>query len=129
MGALARIIDATPDLTEFHHGDCIGSDVQADAIVCTRYGIDCAIYVHGPTDKSRVANCAAIHSRCQHIALPDKPYIERNHDIVDETDILVATPGRINEELRSGTWSTIRYARRIHHPIVIIWPDGNASKE
>lgn len=35
----------------------------------------------------------------------------------------------MNEQLRSGTWSTIRYARRVDIPRVIVYPDGSIVKE
>lgn len=54
--------------------------------------------------------------------------LARNRDIVDETEILIACPGHMHEELRSGTWSTIRYAVKIQRPHIIIWPDGLDSR-
>ena len=57
-----------------------------------------------------------------------KPYLERNKDIVDETGLLIATP-KGEEIVRSGTWSTIRYARKNHKKIIIIMPNGNLRFE
>lgn len=51
---------------------------------------------------------------------PYSPLI-RNKHIVDDCDVLLALP--INpdvEELRSGTWSTIRYARKLKKKVIII---------
>lgn len=56
-------------------------------------------------------------------------YIARNHAIVDACDELIATPGGTREELRSGTWATVRYARKIRRMTTIIWPDGSISFE
>jgi len=53
-----------------------------------------------------------------------KPPLVRNRDIVDECDLLVACPGSDHEELRSGTWACIRYARKVKRKTIIIWPDG-----
>jgi len=39
------------------------------------------------------------------------PYLSRNRAIVDETEMLIATPAEFTEQQRSGTWSTVRYAR------------------
>ena len=55
-----------------------------------------------------------------------KDYLERNHDIVDETDMLIATPGEEQEVQRSGTWATIRYARKQKRTILTIYPSGRA---
>ncbi len=58
------------------------------------------------------------------IAEPEKP-LDRNKKLVDDGEILVATPAELNEERRSGTWSTIRYARKTDKPIIIIFPNGH----
>jgi len=51
---------------------------------------------------------------------PEAP-LKRNKKIVDDCDILIALPINKNvEELRSGTWSTIRYAKSKGKKIIII---------
>lgn len=50
-----------------------------------------------------------------------------NRDIVAETDELIATPKGFQEERRSGTWATVRYALKARKPVTVIWPDGAAS--
>lgn len=104
---------------EFHHGDCIGADEQAHEIA-KKLGL--FIVIHPPLIAKWRANngqgCRGDESR------EPKSYIERNHDIVDETDMLIAAPGGEQEELRSGTWSTVRYARKQNKPVFIIYPNG-----
>lgn len=100
----------------FRHGDCIGADAEAHEIA-VKLGYQ--VVIHPPVDPKKRAWCkGAIR-----IAVP-KPYIERNHDIVDETHILMATPGEDVEQLRSGTWATIRYARKKGRKLLIIGPEG-----
>jgi hypothetical protein len=41
-----------------------------------------------------------------------KPFIKRDHDIVDETEVMLATPVSREEHMRSGTWTTVRYAKK-----------------
>lgn len=48
--------------------------------------------------------------------------LERNRDIVDDGQILIATPQTLKEELRSGTWATIRYARKRGKPVIVLDP-------
>lgn len=93
--------NADPD--EFHHGDCIGADETAHYIAKSL-----GIYVvgHPPANPKKRA-----FTDCDEWREP-KPYLERNHDIVDESDEIVACPKSRDEELRSGTWSTVRYAIR-----------------
>ena len=56
--------------------------------------------------------------------------IRRNHRIVDCCSLLVAAPGTSHEIVRgSGTWATIRYARKELRPLVICFPNGTIKKE
>lgn len=55
------------------------------------------------------------------------PYLWRNHQIVDATSALIAAPFGFEEELRSGTWATVRYARKLGRPVRFFWPDGTTS--
>lgn len=102
-------------LEAFHHGDCIGADAWAhDWIV--RYAPKCAVYIH----PSNMGNLRA-YRRGTYIYLPAPP-LQRNKRIVDQCDLLVATPNTPEEELRSGTWSTVRYARKQGKNIRVLLP-------
>lgn len=103
---------------EFHHGDCLGGDAAAAAAARMR---DFFVIAHPPVD-FRLRAVTPSHEFRE-----AKPYLERNHDIVDETDLLIACPAEYEEQLRSGTWATFRYARRIGRPVVMIWPDGTTT--
>lgn len=98
---------------EFHHGRCVGADFQAWAIV-DRLQAD--TIAHPSDNEDLTAETRDYSTR------PRKPPLERNHDIVDECDILIAAPKTLREELRSGTWATIRYARKTGVPVVILDP-------
>lgn len=111
-----RFVMDGDDTDEFHHGDCIGADAQAHMVA---FGLKFRIIVHPPIIDKKRAFCKGYSEiRIQ------KPYFDRNHDIVDQTEILIATPGEAEEQLRSGTWATIRYARKKGGHPVIIGPDG-----
>lgn len=105
----------------FHHGDCVGSDAEADVIARSYHR---PIVVHPPEVKYKRA-----FVQNAHLVLVPKPYLIRNHDIVDATDVLFAAPGGFREKMRSGTWATIRYARKVQKPILICWPDGGWATE
>ena len=105
---------------ELHHGDCVGAD-SACHYIALDLGIN--IVVHPPINPRLRAFCK------NDIVLPQKPYLERNHDIVDVTDVLVACPYERGELLRSGTWATIRYARKMHRKIYVIFNDGSVRVE
>jgi len=90
---------------EFHHGDCVGSDEQAHYMALE---LNLRVIVHPPEDPKKRAFCRGAFEYKK-----EKPYLDRNHDIVDETDCLLATPKCEVEELRSGTWATYRYAKKM----------------
>lgn len=99
--------------TEFHHGDCLGADADADEIA-RELGIP--IVIHPPSNPRQRAYCGkpgdVIHG--------PRWYLDRNHDIVDEVDSMIAAPRTGEEEQRSGTWATIRYSRKVGRPLTII---------
>ncbi len=61
--------------------------------------------------------------------LESKPYLERNRDIVDASEVLIACPSTREEVMRSGTWATVRYARKKGMKITLIFRDGTCEKE
>jgi len=100
---------------EFHHGDCVGADAEAHDIA-QACGLEPVI--HPPTDPKQRAWKAA-----SRILLP-LPYLHRNKEIVRETESIIATPSEFDEQHRSGTWSTVRYARKLGRQVLVILPDG-----
>ncbi len=103
---------------EVHHGDCIGADADFHDIAT---GLGILVVIHPPEDPKKRAFCQAdefVHPR---------PYLERNKDIVESSQIMIATPIGFLEEKRSGTWSTIRYARKMKCPVFVVFPNGNVE--
>ncbi len=100
-------------VTEAHHGDCFGFDAQAHD-VCAELGI--AIVIHPPNNDTMRA------WKHGSIILTPKPYIQRNRDIVLASQKIIAAPDG-PEKTRSGTWSTIRYAKSIGvRGVILPWP-------
>lgn len=121
--SLARVVRAVAsyadDALTFHHGDCIGGDATLHGVVRE---LGHRIELHPPLNWSKRAWCTLRGGEVAHE--PDE-YIPRNHAIVDATSLLVATPREeTGEELRSGTWATVRYARKLKRLIVIVRPSG-----
>ena len=109
-------------VTTIHHGDCIGSDASLHKLA--RY-TRLRIYIHPPSITKKRAFCLDAH----HV-FGDKPYTERNRAIVVAgVDGLIATPAEFSEQQRFGTWSTVRYARKMKRKIWIILPDGTIREE
>lgn len=103
-----------------HHGDCVGSDKQAHGIAR-----DIGLLIAG--HPALILNLRA-WCKCD-VLHPPKDYLVRNHDIVDATLTLIATPDTMQEQARSGTWSTIRYARKLLRPVTIIFRNGSVRYE
>ena len=98
------------------HGGCIGSDVDFHFIaLAARLRIECY--------PSNVADTQGYCPRADVTYEASDP-VERDHIIVDQSNILMATPRGYKEELRSGTWLTIRYAMKQGKPVWVVWPDG-----
>lgn len=106
---------------DLHHGDCLGGDTQAHDMATLLMGW--TIIIHPPAETRYRAHRQAA------VILTPKPSLDRNHDIVDASDVLIAVPQTHGEELRSGTWATIRYAAMVKKPIRIISPDGSVRRE
>lgn len=118
--------------TELHNGCCVGADDFA-TLKITSMNMErilegksqCKIIGHPPTK----SNFLSKRSLGYYDELrPELPYLVRNRNIVDETEALIAMPNDV-EVLRSGTWSTVRYARKLKRPIFIIYPDGTSRVE
>lgn len=110
-----------------HHGDCINADALFHSLVQSIIP-KARVVIHPPTDRKARAFCQL------RIASGDEinrsyAFLTRNRHIVAASDLLIACPFTHNEQLRSGTWSTIRYARQKPIPIIKIVPDGNYSAE
>lgn len=110
--------------SEVHHGDCIGADAQFAEL--SAFWIESDIGVR--RRPVVVAHPSNIAGTCAHtspdLRYPRKPPLERNRDIVGLSDRLIAAPKSNQEEQRSGTWATIRYALKTATPVTIVWPDG-----
>lgn len=106
------------------HGDCIGADAVFDRLVCDQTTWMRELF---PSNISDMRANTHLHrpERVLHVHLPAPP-LERNVRIVRRADLILACP-RGAETLRSGTWATIRLARKQEVPVRIIWPDGSVE--
>lgn len=114
--AVYEFMELNQHLNNAHHGDCIGADANFHSIVQDRWTIG-----HPPTNPTKRAFCVFDEVR------EPKEYLVRNIDIVNESDFMIVVPKGFKEELRSGTWSTARYARTIGTHGLIFWPDGTVD--
>lgn len=112
-------------ITEWHDGSAQGADAEARELVRSlRPGaLRLQIHSHPPLNDRWAVTLDA------EVVHPPKPFLDRDHDIVDATDRLIACPKQIKEVIRSGTWATVRYARKQKKLITFIWPSGAVTSE
>ena len=104
-----------------HHGLCIGADTDFHNI-CRWFGVP--IIGHPPINESKMTKFDP--EEFAYLWTP-KEYLDRNADIVDCSTSLIATPAEYVEQLRSGTWSTIRKAKKKGIRGIIVYPDGSTE--
>jgi hypothetical protein len=105
---------------QFHHGRAVGADAQAHGLAqYMRWEVH--VWPSHGTDGATVP--------LPYVEHPKGDPLERNRQIIEATDHLIACPAGMAEELRSGTWAAVRYARRLRRPITLCWPDGTTTRE
>lgn len=110
MDALKLLLEDIHYVNEepFHHGGAKGADIEAST-EAESWGYRCVAHLASPKTSENL--------------------LRRNRDIVDSSDILIAAPSTLTERVRgSGTWYTMRYARRIGIPVVILDPGKGATE-
>jgi len=104
-----------------HHGACVGVD-EYTATKASYLGY--WVVAHLPIDDKWLSTQSI---RVSNEVCKAKEYIDRNHDIVEASSVVIAVPNTKEEVLRSGTWSTIRYAKKLGKEIHIIFPSGETE--
>lgn len=103
--------------TEFHHGDCVGADAEAHDIVRELFDpFACRIIIHPPravADRAWKEGDTILEAR---------EFLTRNRDIVNACDVLIVTPKESQEQLRSGTWATYRWAVKTGKKRHVVYP-------
>lgn len=104
-------------------GDCVGVDEVAACHWVARLGGHRWAWPGAPLGHPLRANCVA------DIIEPTRPPLARNRCMVERVGLVVAVPAQEGEVLRSGTWATVRHARRRGRPRILIGPDGSVRRE
>jgi hypothetical protein len=104
-----------------HHGDAVGADARFHEF-CLELGVP--VYLHPADDPKDRAYCKGARDTSA-----QRKFLDLNRDIVDWSHVMIATPATMKEQLRSGTWAAVRYARKRGRTIYIVWPDGTVTVE
>lgn len=105
---------------ELRIGDCRGADDQVFTLA-VHEGI--RTVAHPPINEEFRAFCAA------DLVLPPQHYLQRDRDLVDASGVLLAAPASPVDVGWSGTWYTIRYARKRRRSVVVVGPDGRIVED
>lgn len=106
--------------THLNHGDCVGADALAHDIALE---IGLSVMVYPPIQKKYRAYCTGPRV----IIHPEASYRYRNTSLVNSGHVLLALPNKNSESMRSGTWMTVRMARKTGLKIVVCYPDGRVE--
>lgn len=122
MREMNYIIITYENLT-LHHGACVGDDEQFSrwyvAIPQVAHPCNLASFSVPPAELKHVTEWRAT-----------LPPLVRNRQIVEECELLIACPkGNEKADYRSGTWATIRYARKQGVAVYTILPNGTVFYE
>lgn len=128
----AKVVDIialhAEELNEWHDGDCQGADTQAGNSVRSMRKMGTAFFMHGHPSHGQGTEKWRAHSEYDFI-WREKPPLVRNRDIVDSVDLMIAGPREFDEVVKgSGTWATIRYAKRKGVRLFIVYPDASVEE-
>lgn len=122
---LPFVVSALPE--RLIHGGAVGVDETVDSFVAPLYRDRFSSYIEvypGSLDRHAYwCDPNRTFRDIRHVWAVTDP-LRRNRAIVSKSDHLLAFPATVEEQLRSGTWATIRYARAAGKPITIVRPDG-----
>jgi len=104
-------------ITELRHGKCIGGDEDAHLIAWLETDHVQKIIMHPPIYKKFESKICSTEPP-DIVELPAKGFLDRDQDIVNAVDMLLACPKDF-KQLHSGTWYTINYAHKVGKPVII----------
>lgn len=109
--------------TRVRHGRAKGADAELARIVRSMFP-SCWIIAH----PCNLYWSQDVTAPADEVLTAEEPLV-RNQHIVDGVDVMVICPQGMQEEQRSGTWATYRYARKVGKPLWVVYPDGSVREE
>ncbi len=104
----------------FLHGGCKGGDFLCGLLV-KQLLPRCVVWAHPAND---VPGWMAPYGSFSDKVAEEEPALQRNRTMVDTCNLLLGLPQDFTEKTRSGTWATIRYARRWSETVPSFSPTG-----
>jgi hypothetical protein len=103
-----------------HNGDCVVSD-HAAAMLWKK--LNGRVMLHPPIKNRYRADFHQADIICE-----PADYLTRDRHMVDCSELIIGTPQTYEEQTRSGTWATLRYAKALRLERIIIFPDGSVDR-
>ena len=111
--AVIKFMETLGSDHELHHGDCNGVDIQVAAVAKE---LGWRIVCHPPKSTEQQGYFGGDEMR------EPLGYLQRDRNIVDETEMLIVVPLQNEWQPKGGTWYTHDYAVKINKPFNVIWP-------
>lgn len=111
--AVAKFLEKIELPATLHHGDCTGVDVEVAAIARE---LGFKIVCHPPKSTETQGFFGGDEVR------EPKGYLQRDRDIVDETELLIVVPLQNEWQPKGGTWYTHDYAVKNGKPVQVFFP-------
>lgn len=108
----------------FRHGCCVGADEEF-ARIARETGYEIVGYPGRPVGDPMRSTFRNDYEFL--VPTGRNPELKRNRRIVASSSRLLAAPRGDREVVRSGTWSTVRYARKTGVPVDLIGRDGRLA--
>jgi hypothetical protein len=121
INAVRSLVSELKGLTRAYHGDCVGADAQFANLILQRLATPIEVFACPSNFPGMTPHAYHTHRR-----EPSDP-LERNRHMVECAGVLIAAPKESVEQLRGGTWYTVRYGRRMKRQVYIVLPDGSVT--
>lgn len=99
-----------------HHGCCEGADLEFGHMCRDRGWLVEGHPGLGDLSDELTSLCIVTHPATGHLA--------RNRNIVSVVRAMIGAPPTALPQARGGTWYTIKHAREVGRPILVVAPDG-----
>lgn len=105
------------------HGDCVGADSDFDCL-CRLHSIE--TWMRPCTMDGNEDHRFRAYTQAKPMGKATNP-MKRNREIASQCHVLFGCPPTDHEVQRSGSWATIRYARKYGKPTFLFFPSGETE--
>lgn len=105
-------------------GMCVGADTEFNTLAKKA---DCYCIAYPGHYRNSPENTSLVGGGVYDEIRESDTHFSRNRRIVDDTNVLLATPRSRDTSGRGGTNYTINYAKKNKKPVYIVYPDGTSD--